>query len=609
MENKANMNRRGFLKGAAFAGIGAAALGVGLTGCTPSSSSEGDGKSSHGSSDYSLEDALAGTGTSKIVPGDVSFLGEAPEIDDDEVGETLSCDVLVIGAGISGIAAARSAAEAGAKVIVLEKNADIEIHGFGCGVVNSTFARDLGCEVNPQDLVREFERRSYTRVNLPLVKLWAQHSGECFDWYSGVADDFVKENMTLNYWPLYPQHDTAADLEPTFIGCIDFKEDPLKTFDVAPWRKLGLLNQQAAEKAGAEFRFSTVALKLTVDSDNKVTGAYGKDADGQYIKVDADRGVILTTGGFTQFGAGSELMHKVFCPTTYKNYLLATQTEPQWQPMFTVNPGTIMGSTGDGQLMALWIGAEMEPWSDVAMASCETAIGGTVALTVNQKGERFHNEDIGIWEKHDQVFRQPGKICYDIIDANWRDRLPYQACGHRNFDYHDHQVAAGFDGFSYVDKFNEEFLGAVGKKEGITPSLDSHAGKVYAANTLEELAGYIGVPADTLKATVDRYNQMAAQKRDDDFGCDPQKLFPLNTAPYIACSAAAAPAFAAYAGLKANGNLQVLNKEGEAIKGLWTAGNCCGGKFGPGYFTPMPAMNHGPAITHGYYAGMNAAQA
>jgi|GEM_PF-437013 len=605
MENKVTMNRRGFLKGAALAGIGAATAGMGLAGCIPNSKS----KSADAGSTYSLQDAINGTGTSKIVPGDMSYLGSAPDISDSQVSQKLSCDVLVIGAGISGVAATRSAAEAGAKVIAIDKNNEIEIHGFGCGVVNSAFARNLGCEVDPLAIIREFERRSYTRVNLPLVKLWAQHSGECFDWYSGVADDFVKQNMTLNYWPTYPQHDPAGDLEPTFIGCIDFKEDPLKKLPVAPWKQLGLLNQQAAEKAGAEFHFSLVALKLTTDANNAVTGACCKDADGNYVKIEASKGVVLTTGGFAQFSAGSELMHKMFCPNIYKNYLMTKQEEPQWQPMFTVNPGTIMGTTGDGQLMGLWIGAQMEPWSDVAMASCETAIGGTVALTVNQKGERFHNEDISIWEKHDQVFRQPGQMCYDIIDANWRDRLPYQACGHRNFDYHEHQVAAGFDGFSYVDKFNEEFLSAVGKKEGITPTLDSHAGKVYAANTLDELASYINVPADTLKATVDRYNQMVAQKRDDDFGCDPQKLFPISTPPFIACSAPAAPAFAAYAGLKANGDLQVLDKDGSPIKGLWTAGNCCGGKFGPGYFTPMPAMNHGPAITHGFYAGLHAAKA
>ena len=544
-----------------------------------------------------------------ITPGDLSALGTAPDIAEDAIVSVLDCDVLVIGAGIAGVAAARSAAEAGAKVVVMEKNPQIEIHGFGCGVVNSTFARDLGVEVDPVAVMNEYERRSYGRVNMPLVSLWANHSGEVFDWYSSLADDFIKENMTLNYYPAFEEHDTTKDLFQTFLGCIDFKEDPLKQFEVHPWTKLGQLNQAAAEEAGAEFVFSVAAQKLTTDADGRVTGAIGMNEAGEYIQVNASKGVILCTGGFCQFGAGSELMAKVFTPNMYKNYLLIRGSEPSWQPMFTVNPGPIQGSVGDGQLMAVWVGADMDPFCNVGMGSCESGIGGTVALCVNQKGERFYNEDIGIWEKHDQVLRQPGQICYDIIDVNWRDRLPYQGTGHRNFDYHEHQVANGFDGITYVNTFHEEFLSSVGNPEGVTPSLDRHAGTVYGADTLDELAEIIGVPVETFKATVARYNEMVAQKRDDDFGCDPQKLFPIDTPPFFACSATAAPNFAAYAGLKADGQLRVLNAAGDPIPGLWTAGNCCGGKFGPSYFTPIPAMNHGNGITHGYYVGLYAAQA
>lgn len=166
----------------------------------------------------------------QIMPGDLTALGEAPEIAEADIAQTKDCDILVIGAGLTGLCAARSAAEAGAKVIVLEKNAQIEIHGFGCGVVNSTFALDLGIEVDPAAVMNEYERRSYGRVNMPLVSLWANHSGEAFDWYSSVADDFVKENMTLNYYPPFEEHDTTKDQFQTFLGCIDFKEDPLKQF-------------------------------------------------------------------------------------------------------------------------------------------------------------------------------------------------------------------------------------------------------------------------------------------------------------------------------------------------------------------------------------------
>ncbi len=598
-----SIDRRDFIGRAAAVGAAAAAAGVagGAAGVAQAAQQKTSAQA-----DASTEDAPA---PRDIMPGDLSALPTPPAITADQIKVTKDCDVLVIGAGISGLAAARSAVEAGAKVIVMEKNAQIEIHGFGCGVVNSSLATDHGIVVDPVAVMNEYERRSYGRVNMQLVSLWANHSGEVFDWYSSVADDFVKENMTLIFYPPFEEHDTTKDQFQTFLGCIDFKEDPLKQFDVAPWTKLGQLNQAKAEEEGVEFVFSTAAQELTTDATGRVTGAIGMDENGDYLQVNASKGVVLTTGGFCQFGAGAEVMCKVFTPNMYKNYRLIKGEEPSWQEMFTVNPGPIQGATGDGQLMAIWVGGQMDPFADAGMGSCESAIGGTVALTVNKNGERFHNEDIGIWEKHDQVMRQPGQICYDIIDANWRDRLPYQATGHRNFDYHEHQVAKGFDGITYVNTFNDEFLSAVGNPEGITPSLDRHAGTVYAADTLEELAEIIGVPTDAFLATVARYNELAAQGHDEDFGCDPQKLFPIDTPPFIACSATASPNFAAYAGLVTNGRLEVVNKDGQPIGGLWAAGNCCGGKFGPSYFTPIPGMNHGNGITHGYYAGLYAAQA
>ena len=583
----ASMNRRNLLKGAGSAAAATAVAGMVGTAVADETKAE----------------------PLQIVPGDLSALGTAPDIAGSDIAETLDCDVLVIGAGISGIAAARSSCEAGAKVVVMEKNEKIEIHGFGCGVVNSTFARDLGVEVDPIAVMNEYERRSYGRCNMALVSLWANHSGEVFDWYSEVADDFVKENMTLNYYPAFEEHDTTKDQFQTFLGCIDFKEDPLKQFETSPWVKLGQLNQAKAEEEGVQFLFSHAAQKLVTDETGAVTGAIAVDEAGAYTQVNAAKGVILCTGGFCQFGAGAEVMCKVFTPNMYKNYKLIRDAEPTWQPMFTVNPGSIQGSVGDGQLMAVWVGGQMDPFCDAGMGSCETGIGGTVALCINQKGERFFNEDIGIWEKHDAVLRQPGQICYDIIDVNWRDRLPYQGTGHRNFDYHEHQVANGFDGITYVNTFHEEFLSSVGNPEGIVPSLDSHAGTVYGAETLEELAEIIGVPQETFLATVARYNEMVARGKDEDFGCDSQKLFPIETPPFFACSGTASPNFAAYAGLKTDGQMRVLDAQGEPIKGLWTAGNCCGGKFGPSYFTPIPAMNHGNGITHGYYAGLYAAQA
>ncbi|NTU88415.1 MAG: FAD-binding protein [Actinobacteria bacterium] len=596
------LDRRDFLKGAA---VTSAIAAVGLVGC-------GSGGSSGTGSNATAESAETEVVSLQIMPGDESALGTPPEIAEADVAETISVDVLVVGAGITGVAAVRSAAEEGAKVLCIEKKEGLAIHGFQAACVNSSFGRNLGVEIDPKEVLNEYQRRSVGRANMAVATLWANHSGETMDWYMEpiVGDQAMMDYVTVAYYPLRPEHDPSKDLTKTFVGSLDFKEDPSSPIGSPCWMELGARNKTLAEKAGAEYRFLTAVVRLITDDTGKVIGAYAKDAEGKYIKIETSKGVILASGGSAQFGAGSELIHKVYAPSSYKNYMLQVGEEPAWEEMFQINPGAIGGATGDGQLMALWAGAYMDAYCDTAMGSAESGIGGTVALTVNQNGERFFNEDIGIWEKHDQLMNQPGYCSYDIIDVNWRDRLPFQALGHRNFNYNDVPVAVGWNGIDYVNNFHKEFLAAIGKPDGIVPTLDPHAGTVYAAETLEELAEIIKVPTDTFLASIARYNEICAAGVDEDFGCDSQKLFPIETGPFFACMATARAAMAAYAGVITNGKLEVLSKAtGKPIGGLWAAGNVNGSKFSPSYSTLMSGMNHGNGVCHGYFAGKWAAKA
>jgi hypothetical protein len=548
-----------------------------------------------------------------IKPGDLTALGSAPDLTSVDLADTFDVDIVVVGTGISGLSATRSAAESGAKVIAIEKKAGVSIHGFDVAINNSFIAQEQGIYNDPKAVMHEYQRRTVGRANYPIVKHWAKGSAEAFEWYLAPKRDDadLMSHLTIYCAPAWPEHKPEQDLTQYFLGTVSFKEDPANPIGSPYWIGLGEANKEAAEKAGAEFHFLRSVVKLETDASGKVTGCYAMDADGLYYKYNTSKGVILATGGAAQFGAGSEIIHKVFAPQLYKNSLLATGgTEPQWETMFEVLPDpaqAIGGTTGDGQLMAAWIGGQMDAWADTAMGSCETGIGGTCALSVSQLGERYWNEDMGIWQKHDAVFNLPGKICYDIIDVNWRDRLKYQTWGHRNFAYVDAEVAVGWNGFDYADKFHEEFLAGVGNPEGIVPTLDPHAGVVYGANTLEELADMIKVPKETFLATVERYNSFCDKGSDDDFGCDPLKLLPIKTGPFFACSASSMPAMAAYAGLVTDGSFRVMHTEGKPIEGLWAVGNVGGAKFSPSYSTMMGGMNHGPGLTYGYYVGKYAA--
>ncbi len=582
--------RRDFLRGAVTAGSVLAAASV-LNGCSTSAQNT----------------------TSSEVDQEPEGIGTPPAIADSEIGETIDCNVVVCGAGISGIAAARAAAEAGARVVILEKKETIEVHGFQFGALNCTLAREAGVNEESAAFVRDYQRRSSQRGNMKLIRLWTENSGNVFDWWTRPVEDdtAVMGNVTICYWPRSSVHDRAGDLEQTFIGTMDFKEDPNNPVGGAAWIATAQANQALAAKEGVDFHFLTVARELLVDN-GKVTGVIAANADGTYLKINAGKGVILCTGGLTNFfGQGAELLMKLYCPEIVARYEHYNGAEPDWEPMFTSGSAVLAGNTGDGHLMALWAGAQMEPFPEATMGAGDSLIGATVALEVNGLGERCWNEDVGIWQKHDAILGQPGQFVWEIFDVNWRDRLPYQGVGHRNLDVNDTPYDAKYTGNEYIEAIHDTLLSSVGKTEGakFADAFNETDGTAYGANTLDELARLIDVPADALKATVARYNEMAAAKNDVDFGTDPQKLFPIDTAPFFATKAKGSAGLTAMSGLLTDGNLQCVDADGNVIPGLWAAGTTAGQRFQPYYQTPMSGLNHGFGITHGYLAGQYAAQA
>lgn len=589
--------RRDFLKGAVVTGSAIAAAGM-LGACgseAGSSSSPGEGDSN-------------ATGNAEN-----SILTDISEFADSDISETVDCDVVVCGAGVAGLAAARSAAEAGAKVIVLEKKSAIEVHGFEFGVLNCTLATDAGAFEDPVAFIADYQQRNCQRANMDLIRLWVEGGGEVFDWWiDPVQDDTtIMDQLTVMYWPRSTVHDRTKDAEQTYVGTIDFKEDPENPIGGKAWIATGQANQSIAESEGAEFRFLTVARKLLTNESGSVNGVIAANQDGSYVKINAAKGVILCTGGLTNFfGTGAKELMEVYCPNLVGNYT-KEMGEPAWEPMFTADSAVLGGNTGDGHLIALWAGAQMEPFSESSMGSSTTLLGSTVALEVNIHGNRFHNEDQGIWPKHDAILTQPQHIAWQIFDVNWRDRLPYQGIGHRALDINDSPYVDGYTGAQYIEAVHETCLASVGEEEGVLfdHKFGEAEGIAYGADTLEELAGYIDVPVETLVATVERYNEMARNKLDTDYGTDPQKLFPIDTPPYFATKARGLPNLTCMSGMLTDGKLQLVDSTLEPIPGLWCAGATTGQRFHPFYQTPMSGLNHGFAIVHGYFAGKYAAEA
>ncbi|MDD5703113.1 MAG: FAD-binding protein [Dehalococcoidales bacterium] len=132
-------------------------------------------------------------------------------------------------------------------------------------------------------------------------------------------------------------------------------------------------------------------------------------------------------------------------------------------------------------------------------------------------------------------------------------------------------------------------------------------GNVLTASTIGDLAKKMKVPVKTFKATVARYNELASSGKDLDFGKHSDRLTTLSKPPYYACQMETR-FLVILSGLQVNTRLQVLDTRGEAIPGLYAAGNVSGSFFGGNaYSTTTPGVTHSRAWTFGCLAGKNAA--
>jgi len=597
-EETKGTSRRGFVKGAA---IGAASLAVAgiLPGCT---------KSSPKVETPAIKDPLAWM-TKDAGMFEWRNVPKPPTT----FAKTFSCDVVVCGAGISGLNASRSAAEQGLKVIVLENDETHDVHGFQCATVNSKRVKDAGAEIDPLEFTREFIKQHSYRVNEDLIRLWAENSGRAFDWYEEImppaGNDYKTNYRSVLYWPRPKGYKEIFKDEAWkhFIGTIDFTYES--------WKYCGDLLAQKCKSLGCDFHFKTPGYMLTQDSSGKVTGIIAKIDDNTYYKYETKKGVILTTGTFAKNKA---MVHEIDTKSCLSTLRAGAE----------ISYANIAAQTGDGQKMAVWAGGEMEPWTQ-ENASSEPLFGPTPGMSINLLGKRYRNEDAPLQMRPSSLRNQPGGFGWEIFDANWRDLLPLTSTDHRCLDAinntpntippKDYATLADktkSDGVKrYEDYLQQEILAGVGNKEGVKiGTYVKRPGNIFAANTLEELAQMMKLDQEATAnflAEVKNYNQMCAAKKDTQYAKRANLMRPIEKAPFIACGAGINPNYSSYGseGIKVNAKLEVTRSDGKPIGGLWCAGACTGGRHANQALTPMSGMNHGFCVTFGKLAGEFAAKA
>ncbi len=309
-----------------------------------------------------------------------------------------------------------------------------------------------------------------------------------------------------------------------------------------------------SKKLGIEVRFDTA-------DAGKVVGLYAKGPNG-IIKINASKGVVLATGDI----GGDPEMCQAYAPDA-----LRTQAS-QYVPKGC--------NTGDGHKMGLWVVAAMaEETFPIMMHPQHWSWCSLFFLFINSRGDRFMNEDTYVQGRATQIMRQPGGYCYSILAGDYAEHME------ESLKYGG-GIFWGNAGLKYGDAWTkEQTIASVEKalKDGVA----------WKADTLDELAEKIGVPAEKLISTVEEYNKMCRNKDDAKFGKREELLFPLEKGPFIAMKVGTA-LLEVVGGLSINTKMQVLDKNGNTIEGLYAIGDTTGGMYGHEYVTTI--------LTWGYIA-------
>jgi hypothetical protein len=570
--------------------------------------------------ELSRRDFTAGTGKGVKKWG---FLTPPDPIPDSKIVNTVTADVVILGGGAAGHLAALAAAEAGASVAVVEKRAEHQTglgsNEFGC--INSKFALSKGCpEVDVFDFVNEFQRQAGTRANPELIRKYAERSGETLDWImEGVSDD-IKEGCRIFMHPFGSGYNGELLGYHAFRGtCLWVnkfeKVDGVWNNRKRLWMYAVMQNIERAKALGAVWHYGMRAEQL-IKEGKAVKGAIASDSKGNYTKFMANKGVLLACGDFSR----NIEMCEAYLPE------LASLWDSGW------GKGTGHGEDGIGIRMGIWAGGRMEPGPRACLGlgivgggkgilglrrfqplGAPEPFSGVPFPVFNARGKRFFNEALnGARGVTAQAAHQPKGLMCQIWDARWREYLEYQTADHGSVDVSDENAMLyRQEKMDAVEVGNPKGGGVtVGREINLGPKAGGEEATVYASNSLEELAdflGYKGEDKNTLLEQIARYNALCEAGYDSDFGKPASLMWSISNPPYYGSvkdtTGGSIGPVITLSGLVTDGNQQVLDINGEPIEGLFASGNCCGGRFQIQYTTPVAGCALGMAGTLGRIAG------
>ena len=486
--------------------------------------------------------------------------------------ETMEADLVVLGAGVSGIvAAARAAQLSGRSVIVLEKAKKYGGSGWFAGF---NVPAEGSESAMPPMFAQAQEALRAGGVDPEIMRIASEKPSEFFEWFRKL-DSRVDELWKPTPGPF---GNVSMELEESRVyfnkKCTDKA--------IGPGRSTSVMEKIVTdhfEELGITLLTEHRAVRIQTDESGVVCGVTAENPGG-IVNIKC-RAVISCTGGF----ANNEEMLRAYAPQYYGQ----PGDEPTHRFAAPTNTGDVVGlgeSAGafldTENFTANVFGPVHHPFSFCLFSFANQA----EVVTVNRDGKRFLDESI-FGGGAAKMYHQPGRVAWSVLDHKTRQML-----GER--------LKHGPDG-AVLQDFEAEF--------DAEAALDTPLKK---ADTLEELAELCGIDQAAFPETIRTYNEACRLGRDDAFGKRPETLYPVEEAPFyaiygkIACDGA-------FGGMLINGKTQVYRADrADIIPGLYAAGDNSSGWLlkskEEGDHRLMAANECNWAIASGFTAGEQAAE-
>lgn len=460
------------------------------------------------------------------------------------VDEEKNAEVVIIGAGGGGLSAAIEAVNDGAtKVTILEKTTTTG------GSLNYTSGSMSGAETNIQQIdgitdtkdsyVQDILKNGDQKGNEKMIRAFVEEDVATIQWLwdNGLSDNKFGVDRVTNTMSVFAPEHALYSVKRTYKPSAD---DP-KTYKSAAHEILDTVSKSLSDKITVEYQ--TEATQLVQNDKGQVMSVIATQG-GKTVRYDATKGIIMATGGYsgnptmlsayTQFG-GEYLPGGADTADGYGIYMMQEvgagidEKSLAYVPTFPMGLDT---KNGPGKI------APTYTWK----------AGG---ICINQEGKRFVDETEETVEVREVTLeQQTGAIQYDVFTPKIIE------------DLQKNKASMFWDSFYAPEKPYNQF--------------------VVSASSLDELAQKINVPADSLKATVEAYNQSVESKQTDEFGRQytEDSINTYNLAinkvegdQYYAI-ALKALCVMTLGGVTTNESAQVLDTKGNVIPGLYAAGEC-----------------------------------